>query len=248
MAGAMKGKKGKRSGRGRKRAGKRAARRSKYEVRESASLTDVQNLSNGTTNIAYSAYNVSLNSSARAVAVSKGYQYYRIKRITYVIKPLMDTFIQAGVPQTQATVPYLYYMIDRAKQFTSGFNVNQLKAMGAKARRLDEKTLTFSFTPSVLTETYDNTQNANTAVQYKLSPWLPTRDIAQVGVWNPNTTDHLGVVWIVEQAAGTVIGYGIERRIQYEFKKPSLPLTNGVDLQVPVDSEDLLTPLEPPPQ
>jgi len=163
---------GKRGGKGKKGVARRkpAQRRSKYEVRESASLTDVQNLSNGTTNTAYSAYNVSLNSSVRAVAVSKGYQFYRIKRITYIIKPLMDTFVQAQQPQTQATVPYLYYMIDRAAQFASGFNISQLKAMGAKARRLDDRTLSFSYTPNVLTQTFDNTANSQEAVQYKLCP------------------------------------------------------------------------------
>jgi len=214
--------------------GRKIARRSKFEVREVASLTEVDPLNVAfTANQNYSQYNLSLASCTRAQDVAKGYQYYRIKRVTYVVKPLMDTFLQ-NTGGTDATVPYLYYMIDRVAQFKNGFSLDQLKAMGAKPRRLDDKTLTFSFTPSVLTETYDNTANANIAVQYKLMPWLPTKDTGQVGIWNPSTTDHLGVVWTLEQALGNPIGYQVERRIQFEFKKPAIPTT--VDgLVVPID-------------
>lgn len=239
MAGGMKGKKGK----GGKRAarGKRAAKRSKFEVREVASLTEIQAAPTNliATNTNYSQYNLSLASCTRAQNVAKGYQYYRIKRITYVVKPLMDTFVQNPPGgSSNATVPYLYYMIDRTRQFQAGFTIDQLKAMGAKPRRLDDKSLSFSFTSSVLTDTFDNTQNATTAVQYKLSPWLPTKDIAGVGVWNPNTTDHLGVVWRVEQAVGPNIGYALERRIQFEFKKPAIPTATGLEVP-PVDFEDI---------
>lgn len=216
--------------------------RSKYEVKEVASLTEVQlPLGATTANQSYSSYNISLASCPRARDVAKGYQFYRIKRITYVIKPLMDTFVQGtGSPQTQATVPYLYYMVDRTRQFQAGFTLAQLKAMGAKARRLDDKILTFSYTPSVLTETFDNTANATTAAQYKLSPWLPCKDIAGgLGVWNPSTTDHLGIVWRVEQELGNAIGYSIERRVQLEFKKPAMPTTAGTELDVPIDFEDI---------
>lgn len=242
MAGGGK-KGGKRGGKGRGAARRKAGqRRNKYEVKELASLTEVQPAGGATScNQNYSSYNISLASLSRARDVAKGYQFYRIKRITYVLKPLMDTFVQGtGSPQTQATVPYLYYMIDRTRQFQSGFTLAQLKAMGAKGRRLDDKVLTFSYTPSVLTETFDNTANATTAAQYKLMPWLPTKDIAGgVGVWNPSTTDHLGIVWRVEQELGNPIGYSLERRIQVEFKKPAIPTTVGSEADVPVDFEDL---------
>lgn len=220
----------------------RVPRVSKYEAREIASLTEVQATPTLVeTNKNYSQYNLSLASTTRAQDVAKGYQYYRIKRVTYVIKPLMDTFVQNPPGgNTNASVPYLYYMIDRTRMFKAGFSVDQLRAMGAKPRRLDDKTLTFSFTPSVLTETFDPTANANGAVQYKLSPWLPTKDIEQVGIWNPNTTDHLGVVWRVDQAVGTTIGYQLERRIQIEFKKPAIPTAPSSELEVPVDFEDIL--------
>lgn len=232
--------KGKRGGkRGMK--GKRSVpRRSKYEVEEKGSLTEVQApIATPLANQNYSTYNISLASLTRARDVAKGYQYYRIKRITYVIKPLSDTFnAQTLAPGgSAATVPYLYYMIDRTRLFQGGFTIDQLKQMGAKARRLDDKTLTFSYTPSVLTETFDNTANANLAVQYKLMPWLPTRDITNVGVWNPNTTDHCGIVWRVEQVGGTPIGYQLERRVQVEFKKPAITALAASVEDVPIDTD-----------
>lgn len=232
--------KGKRGGKRGMRGKRSAPRRGKYEVPEVASLTEVQApVPTPLANQNYSTYNISLASCTRARDVAKGYQFYRIKRVTYVIKPLSDTFnAQALAPGgSAATVPYLYYMIDRTRLFQSGFTIDQLKAMGAKARRLDDKTLTFSYTPNVLSETYDNTANANGAVQYKLAPWLPTKEITGVGLWNPNTTDHLGIVWRVEQVGGTPIGYQLERRIQIEFKKPAVPTTVVTTEDVPIDTD-----------
>lgn len=200
---------------------RRPQRRSKYEVPERASLTEVISPQVAlAANTNYSDYTLNLASLPRASLVAQGFQYFRIKRVTYVIKPFADTF----APGALANVPYLYQMIDRTKQFAGGFTTEQLRNMGAKARRLDDKTLTFSFTPSVLTETYDNSAVNGLPVQYKLMPWLPTRDLTAVGVWNPSVVDHTGVVWTVEELLATSpVGYTIERRIQVEFKKPQVP-------------------------
>lgn len=229
-----------RGGRKPRRGGRKVVRKSKYEVKEYASMTEVSApIPTPLTNQNYATYNISLASLTRARDVAKGYQFYRIKRITYLIKPLSDTFNAQGLAPggSSATVPYLYYMIDRTRLFQNGFTIDQLKAMGAKARRLDDKTLSFSYTPNVLTDTYDNTANANLAVQYKLMPWLPTKDITGVGLWNPNTTDHLGIVWRVEQVGGTPIGYQLERRVQVEFKKPAVPTTVVTPEDVPIDAD-----------
>lgn len=222
---------------GRKRAVK-PRRNLKGNVPEKASMTEIQQTPGQlATNVSYASYNVSLASLTRARDVAKGYQFYRIKRVTYVLKPTQDTFVQGG-----NSVPYLYYMIDRVKQFAAGFTVDQLKAMGAKARRVDDKIITFSFTPSVLTETYDNTVAANTAVQYKMAPWLPCKDTSQVGIWNPNTTDHLGIVWRLEQVLGAATAYNVERHIEVEFKKPAIPTAALSSEDVPSDFDDLLNP------
>lgn len=233
----IKGKGKKRAVRGRPRMMR--TKRSAYEVPEKASLTEVDAFETSLANQNYSNYNISLAVSSRAQDVAKGYQFYRIKRVTYVVRPLSDTFnAQALAPGgSAASVPYLYYMIDRAMQLSGGFTLAQLKQMGAKARRLDDKTLTFSLTPSVLNEVYDNTPGARANVQYAMCPWLPTRDNTNIGVWNPNTTDHQGVVWRVEQISGDPIGYAVERRIQFEFKKPSVVAIVPGASDIPLDHD-----------
>lgn len=212
---------------------------SKYEVPEQASLTQVDAFELSLANQNYSNYNISLAVSSRAQDVAKGFQFYRIKRVTYIVRPLTDTFNSQGIAPggSSASVPYLYYMIDRAMQLSGGFNLQQLKQMGAKARRLDDKTLTFSFTPSVLGEVFDNTPGARANVRYDMNPWLPTRDNTNLTVWNPNTTDHQGIVWRVEQTSGTPIGYEVERRIQFEFKKPSVNATPPGVNDIPIDHD-----------
>lgn len=225
---AVRHRRGKGKGKGKSKAYRK---RRNYNVPEKASCTEVVNTSGVlATNTNYSNYNAALNQLPRAAAIAKGYQFYRIKRITMVIKPTQDTFTAGS-----SSIPYLYYMIDRTKQFVNGFSINQLKAMGAKARRLDEKTLTFSYTPSVLLQTYDNTVGAETAVKYEMSPWLPTKDAKQAGVWNPNTTDHLGIVWRVEQAIGPTSGFTLERRIEVEFKKPAITTEPTLPEDVPTE-------------
>lgn len=205
---------------------RRNVRRSKFELPERATLTEV--LTPGSLlncNSPYTDYDMSLSVLPRASDVAKGYQYYRIKRITYVFRPLSDTFNAQGLAPggSVATVPYLYQMVDRTRLFQWGFTASSLKIAGAKARRLDDKVITFSYTPSVLTQTFDNVPS-QTAAQYKLCPWLPVRDTNQIGVFAPSTIDHSGMVWIVSQDGTTTpSGYAIERRVQVEFKKPCLP-------------------------
>lgn len=224
------GKKAMRRG-GKKRASKPRAGLQRRGLREAASLTEVLNTGPIlATNQSYVDYTTALAQFPRAVQIARGYQFYRIKRITYVIKPTQDTFANGT-----NSVPYLYYMVDRVKQFAAGFSIGQLKSMGAKARRLDDKTLEFSLTPSVLTETYDNQIAANTAVQYRLCPWLPTKDTNAIGVWNPNTTDHQGMVWRVEQVIGPSSGFTVERRVEIEFKKPSIDTQPFDASEEPVD-------------
>jgi len=227
------------SKRGRKGYKARRGRLAKRGVPERASCTEVFGNNILATNQSYGLYNLSLADCTRARDIAKGYQYYRIKRVTLVVKPTQDTFQQGG-----NSIPYLYYMIDRVKQFQAGFNAAQLKAMGAKPRRVDEKNVTFSFTPSVLTETFDATLSSNTAVQYKIAPWLPCKDTSQLGVWNPNTTDHMGIVWRIEQefTTGSATAYIVERHIEIEFKKPAVQnqvLATGDEV---IDINDAVNP------
>lgn len=229
---AKKGAKGMKRVTRRKPVRKNVRRRRNFNEPEKASLTETISYPLLTANQNYSSYNLSLANLTRARDIAKGYQFYRIVRVTTVIKATQDTFTTGG-----NSVPYLYYMIDRVGQFKNGFTLDQLKAMGAKPRRIDDKTILFSYTPSVLTDTYDNTAGANAAVQYKLSPWLPCKDQNVVGVWNPNTTDHFGIVWrFLQDITGpSVSAFSVERRVEIEFKKPAVPTLPLTAEDVPQD-------------
>lgn len=204
-------------------------RRARIGVPEKASLTEILPTTTHTTNQNYSSYNLSLASCTRARDVAKGYQFYRIKSVKFIVRPLQDTFVEAGT-----TVPYLYYMIDRTRQLQAGFTANQLKSLGAVPRRMDDKNIVFHYKPSVLTDTYDNTAGAATFIQYKMSPWLPTRDINLLA-WVPSTTDHQGIVWRAETNSGNAIAYVIDREVEIEFKKPSTVVTAADPVDVPLE-------------
>lgn len=228
---------------------RKKAVRAKYDVPEKASLTELCSWGSVCqTNTNYKLSNVSLATSQRARSVAQGYQFYRITGITVKFKPLMDTFVQGtGTGQTQATVPYLYVMIDRTGRIgNDGFSPRILRELGAKPRRLDDKTLSFTFRPNVLTQTYDNTPGSATNTQYKISPWLPCRDDTNLGVWNPSTIDHLGMVFVADQNLGNNVGYSVEYSIQYEFKKPNVAVYNTDELPPVYGPDDIVPEPEKP--
>lgn len=217
----------------------RVPRRVKGGVPEWASLTETREIGVLDSNAMYQSYNVSLSQFARARMVAQGYQQYRIKRIAFKVSPLLDTF-SAG---SNTSVPYLYYMIDRTKNLISANTVDVLQKVGAKPRRLDDKIVTFSYSPSVLTGTLDTSppvgQGTSQFVQYKVAPWLNTRDTENLLVWNPDTTDHQGVKWMVESSTGTSIGYKMEMIVEFQFKKPSFACVFVEGTPPPVELEDL---------
>lgn len=219
----------------------RVPRRVKGGVPEWASLTETKEIGVLDSNTMYQSYNVALSQFARARLVAQGYQQYRIKRIAFKVSPLLDTF-QAG---SNSSVPYLYYMIDRTKNLIAANTVDILQKVGAKPRRVDDKIITFSYSPSVLTGTLDTSppvgQSTSQFVQYKVAPWLNTRDSENITVWNPDTTDHQGIKWMVETSTGTSIGYKMEMVVEFEFKKPAFPALYVEGTPPPVDIEDKLT-------
>lgn len=229
----------KRKGAAKKVLRKRRIAKVKRGVKEWASMTESVVPGTLAPNTNYASYNLSLAQLPRAINVAKSYQYYRIKRVTYVIKPNSDTF----TPGVTTGLPYLYYMIDRTQQFQSGFTVDMLRSAGAKPRRVDEKTIEFSYTPSVLNLTYDATVGSAANVSYKMCPWLPTRDIAQVGVWNPNSTDHQGIAFHIQSdGGGAGLGFSFERRFEIEFKKPIIQRPS-TEVPTPEDLDRSVSPL-----
>jgi len=227
----MKGKKGMK---GKKQQRRRQAKRT---VPERASLTVTRQFGLLTANQTYRLYDVQLSQYARAVNVAKAYQLYRIKNVKLVCSPLADTF-QAG---SGVTVPYVYFQIDRTRNLENIRTPLEFKQLGCKPRRLDDKIITFQYRPSVLNTTLDNAATAGGVFnQYKISPWIRCRDeTGTPGVWNPDTTDHLGLVMIQENAGGANVDWKVELVVEFEFMKPSYPTTITEGQPEPLELNDL---------
>lgn len=230
--------------RGAKKGAARGRRRIPRPVRrggiiEHASCRVTQTFSLMNSNQLYTNYNTQLSLFARAVTIAEGYQLYRIKRITYKFSPLADTF----APGAGVSVPYLYIMMDRMRQLSTAATTGALRNLGAKPRRLDDKIVTFSYRPSVQTGTYDSLpplgQGNTQFTQYKVSPWLSCRDQENGLVWVPDTTDHLGCVWILENSGGANVQYKCERIVEFEFKKPAYTVVAGANDPPAIDVEDI---------
>lgn len=198
-----------------------------------ASCSDVIGVFNAVNNTPYMLYNIALTNSTRAKAIAQGYQFYRISKVEVKWKPYQDTF-QAGVGA--ATVPTLYYMIDKANTFPSNTTIDTLKQAGARPRRLDDKILSCSFAPAVHIASDDGVSGPATVVEtaatLKTSPWLTTNaNAGGTGFWTPNGVDHRGLVFYIEQTTGvTNTGVAsVEVVVHYQFKKPLWSVLTGDD-------------------
>lgn len=175
------------------------------------------------TNTAYRLQAMSLDqASQRVLDIAKGYQQYRLKKITMIFKPKYDTFTAGGA----SSVPEFHYVIDKLNSYSAGTNLQAMRDAGAKPIRFDDKNITIAWQPSVLTETFGQ---ANPASQYKLSPWLSVN--ASAGTANPfafSSIDHFGLVWQVNILASP--GYGdlqAEFILDWEFRKPLTQVSPG---------------------
>lgn len=223
-----------RGGLRKRRGGKRGFRPAK-NVPEWASLSVNQWIGQVTVaNQMYQYRNIALAQFPRAVQVAQAYQHYRIKKVTMMFKPAYDTFAPqvAGVPGQNLQVPYLIYMIDKSGSINTLVSSDDLKQMGAKPIRFDDKTIKASWRPSVLTETYGQ---ANSQSQYKISPWLSTNANAlNPGLFVPSDIDHLGIFFKVDRAGVLPPGveeytYEVQITVEFQFKKPLVKATGTTE-------------------
>lgn len=208
----------------------------------------------------YAFRNFSLASaSARVVDIGGSYQFYRIKRITWQVRPAYDTFAPAtpvaGGPGT--TVPQLYWRIDRDANFAANTTLEVLKGSGCKPIRLDDRNIVKSFKPSVLQAVAESAGKpaAGQLVMgtSRISPWLPTNNDAFTGVgqgWLPSSVDHNGLLISIDQdsaplAQNTPCAY-ISFTVEYEFKKPLEYSSSGDTEIVDVKLETLAPGYVPP--
>lgn len=179
---------------------------------------------NFVTNVMYDMRETSLNTFQRAIQVARAYQHYRIKKITLTLKPSYDTY-QAGAVGGSSR-PNVYFMIDKSGSIPVNATLEQLKQMGAKPHRFDEKPFKISWRPSVLNAAQDNAL-APESSQYKISPFLSTSTNPINGPFVASDINHLGIFWYVEQLFGGGIQYNAEIEVQFQFKKPLWPPASG---------------------
>lgn len=200
-------------------------------VAEWASATESVALSN-ITGLAYNMNQVyGLNGTqlsqflSRAVPIAKAYQHYRIKRIKLEFKPQVDTFFpDVGVVGTGFLVPNMFYMINKSGSIPANPSVDNLRSMGAKPIRFDEKTINVAWRPSVLQENAGVLGDVGSG--YKISPWLSTNANANApGAWVASSVNHLGIYWAVSRPGTLPVGvaeltYDIQITCEFQFKKP----------------------------
>lgn len=186
----------------------------------------------------------------RAAAVAQQFGLYRIAKITLKYKPASDTYVSnpafiggGGV----FTVPNLYWKMNRFADAPAAFSADDLKNMGAKAFRFDDKAITISYRPNVLTSTVSAGTNSG---QIKMTPWLNTDSAPDTPNFALSTQSHYGHFYIVE--AG-VNGNGqqpcgsVEATIVYEFKNPRVQYhTTGYSTIKCTSRPSTLLPATPP--
>lgn len=161
----------------------------------------------------------------RALDIADNYEQYRITKLEYKFTPSYDTFIsqyQPGTSNASMSVPYLY-----AKRLTreapAVFTLPFLQTMGAKPRRLDDKTLTVTYTPNINIALASGPQFLGQA-KPNYSPWINTHylDGSTTPVLTMDATPHHGFVFWIQQLQATlgqqVAPCTLEVTAHFEFK------------------------------
>jgi len=209
---------------------RRVPRRGKTNVGEYASLSCVRSLADANTNTMYTRSDFALADFPRAIAVARAYQFFRMKSVKLTWKPQYDTY---GAGLAGLSKPSLYYMIDKGASIPTGTTLEGLKNMGAKPRTFDEKPISVTWTPAVLTSS--QSLLGDVASAYKLSPWLNTNSTPDSASWNPSLIQHNGIFWYMYTQSIPLVAYTMEVEVQFEFKKPLLdrPLTTTLAVALP---------------
>lgn len=218
----------------------RKVRRNKLRVSEFASAKETLKLAADDMGTIYTLYDTNLSNFDRLASIARGYQFYRFTKIEVKFVPHADTFTQAG----GTSVPTLYTMIDRNENVllsASGFD--QLREMGVKPIRFDDRIITRSWRPSVLQTVPQDNTNPPTTVGFptsRLSPWLPTNyyaaQEASVWQWSASTIPHRGILYGAYQIAPGpgAYQYHIELTVHAQFKKPSIVYKPAVGEEPPL--------------
>lgn len=198
---------------------RRMMRKTTNNVSDIASLSVRRTLAPGSTNTMYSFDDFKLSDFSRGVQVAIAYQRYRITGVKVTWKPEYDTF----APGPGAVKPYLYYMVDKSGSLPDNVTLEALKQSGARPKAFDEKPISVTFKPAVLTST-EATGGALIGNQFKISPWLSTRRVpATPGSYVPSDVSHQGLKWYIDVGAGSPLNVNVDVELQIQFIKPMFP-------------------------
>lgn len=196
-------------------------------VPEWASLSETVQMSDGDVNSIYNNNDVQLAMFDRASAVAQGYQFFRITKLTWIYKPLLDTFASTG----NTLVPYLYWVINKSGTEYPGLNLAWFVANGAKPRRFDDKSIVISYRPAVALDTLEAgtpapTQQPNMP---KTSPWLnTTKDAFLTSGFAPSQVSHTGHYLMVDSPGSAIpMKYELTLTAEFQFKKPNAAIPTG---------------------
>lgn len=187
---------------------------------------------------------------ARASQMAQLFGEYRIRKITYTFRPWFDTF-SSGIATTGSNavqVPTLYWRLNRYGDTPAAFAGDYMRAMGAKPVRLDDKLVSYSYSPNII-QSQQNVVGSSTAT-IKVSPWLSTDDLVQDNNFTLSTAEHYGHALFIEAAAaGAANGQAasMDVKVHYEFRNPRLIRASSTTMtdfltgnQVPVPTAVIL--------
>lgn len=205
---------------------RRTGYKSKLAKSEFASMKETFEFATLDVGTSYRDFTMSLARCTRASQIARGYQEYRITKLEYLFKPLLDTFAPAGAGGTGIPVPYLYYLIDKVGANGSIQTQEQYDRAGAKPRRLDDKSLRIAYKPGVLSFGYDEVQGTNSYSKPLISPWLACNGKntnTTTGSWQASSIDHLGMEWLVSGSSD--VKYQVLVTAHFQFRKPAVEIT-----------------------
>jgi len=84
-------------------------------------------------NLGYN-FNFNLSQFRRASALAPNFKFYKASMVEWGIEPLYNTF-QDGTTGGEVTIPYMYITMNRTQDST-GINLQDIQAMGAKPKKL----------------------------------------------------------------------------------------------------------------
>lgn len=162
----------------------------------------------------------------RAPEIAKQFGLYRIASLKFVHKPIFDTYAQtaaiAPASNIVLSVPNLYWKMNRYGDFPANFDGDYMRALGARANRLDDKNVRVGYKPNILTDQGNSVGSSSAGI--KMTPWLSTDDTPNDNNFTLSTAKHYGHTLFVEASlvntSTTPNVCSLDIEVVYEFKNP----------------------------